>query len=503
MTMTRALMIQGTASNAGKSFLVAGLCRLYARRGLSVRPFKPQNMSNNAAVAAVADANGEKWGEIGRAQALQARAAKVAPNSDMNPVLLKPQAENSAALILNGLPRGNFSAAEWISARPQWRRHVLDAFARLSNDADLVVVEGAGSPAETNLRHGDLANMGFADAADVPVVLVGDIERGGVIAQLVGTHALLSENERARVVGFCINKFHGDPKLFTDGAAEITRRTRWQMRALFPWCDAARRLPPEDSLALDGGGGQHAGDGRAIVVHVPRLPRLANADDLDPLRFQPKVVLRVVPLEQPLTAGADLVFLPGSKAVRQDLAALRASGRDLELRRWAAEGGAVVGVCGGYQMLGREIIDADGVEGEAGASEGLGLLPVVTRLAREKVVLEASGCEAESGLAVSGYEIHNGRTEPVGAAAPFLSLGGVAAGQRAGRIFGCYLHGLFAADEFRRGFLSRLFPDARLPATEFESLVERALDDCADFLEEHINADEWLDLARRPAQSAD
>ncbi|MGR4000742.1 MAG: cobyric acid synthase [Alphaproteobacteria bacterium] len=510
-------MIQGTASNAGKSLLVAGLCRIYARRGWVVRPFKPQNMSNNAAIARlhnntppeanIVDRNNPdkyNWGEIARAQELQARAAYATPHTDMNPVLLKPQAESSAALILNGRPQGTFSALEWIRARPKWQHHVLAAFRRLTEEADLVFVEGAGSPAETNLRNGDLANMGFAEAANVPVILVGDIERGGLIAQLVGTHALLSKSEQQRIVGYCVNKFHGDPTLFAEGAAEITRRTQWPMRALLPWCDAAQRLPPEDSLSLNPVGalptdGQQAGQGRAIVIHVPRLPRLANADDLDPLRLQPGVVLRVIPLNQSLTAGADIVLLPGSKAVRQDLAAMQAAGRDIELRQWVSSGGVVVGLCGGYQMLGQKIIDDDGVEGAPGTSEGLGLLPVTTRLVREKVVSEARGYELESGLAVSGYEIHNGHT--TGGEQPFLSLGGEAVGQRSSCVFGCYLHGLFAGDGFRYGFLTRLFPNARLAEVKFESLVEDALNDWADFLEEHINTEEWLSLAQPPSRN--
>ena len=339
-------MVQGTSSNAGKSLLVAGWCRVFARRGLEVRPFKPQNMSNNAAVgrlgasaasvagggdasaAGGASVAGGGWGELARAQALQARAARVAPHCDMNPVLLKPEAEGGASVVVGGRLQGRMSAAAWLARREMWQGEVMAAFARLSAECDLVLAEGAGSPAETNLRRGDLANMGFAEAAGLPVAIVADIERGGVIAQLVGTHALLSESERARVGGFWVNKFQGDPSLFGDGAEEIVRRTGWPMLGLLPWCDAARRLPPEDSLALETapaapvasavsaseeGAGGSAGPGgapaRPVVVAVPRLPRLANADDLDPLRMQPGLLLRIVPLDAPpgaLTAGGRL-----------------------------------------------------------------------------------------------------------------------------------------------------------------------------------------------------
>ena len=358
--MAKALMIQGTCSNAGKSLLVAGLARAYTRRGLPVRPFKPQNMSNNAAVTA-------DGGEIGRAQALQARACGIEPLVDMNPVLLKPQSETGAQVVVQGRVLGSCSARDYHALKPQLLPRVLESFGRLRAAADLVLVEGAGSPAEVNLRAGDIANMGFARAADVPVVLAGDIERGGVIAQLVGTVLLLEPEERALLVGYVVNKFRGDPALFDDAHPLIEARTGLRSLGVVTWLERARDLPKEDilglaELAADG----RATDGRPIRVAVPRLPRLANFDDLDPLAAEPDVDLRVLEPGQALAGDTDLVVLPGSKATLGDLAALRAEGWDVDILAHVRRGGWVLGLCGGYQMLGRRIADPLGLEGGAG-----------------------------------------------------------------------------------------------------------------------------------------
>ena len=515
MTTARALMVQGCGSNVGKSLLVTALCRVYARKGMQVAPFKPQNMSNNAAVGLRPEAIGGGWGEFARAQALQARAAKVEATTDMNPLLLKPEADGGSLVVVSGKATARMAAQDWLAQRSQWREEVLAAFARLADRHDLILVEGAGSPAETNLRNGDLANMGFAEAVNIPVVLVGDIESGGVIAQMVGTHLLLSDSERKRTVGFFVNKFRGDRSLFDGGRAEIVRRTGWQDLGLLPWCSAARALPPEDSLALDSFTpadfasavsvssveGQIA-KGKTIRVVVPRLPSLANADDLDGLRYQDGVSLRVTPVEKGFAESADMILLPGSKSVRQDLEALRLGGGAEEITAFAKNGGAVVGLCGGYQMLGQEIADPDGIEGKAGTSQGLGLLPVATTLRKEKSVRLAQGQECESGLEVQGYEIHTGETRYLESdVTPFLALQAVGkdgAVHTSRRVFGCYLHGLFQNDAFRVAFLNRLFPEAQLPLVNFAERLDANLNAVADFIEQHCDCDALLALAESP-----
>jgi adenosylcobyric acid synthase len=512
--VTRALMIQGTGSDVGKSLIVAGLCRAFTRRGLAVRPFKPQNMSNNAAVTA-------EGGEIGRAQALQARACGVAASSDMNPVLLKPQAGNAAQIVLCGKVLRSASARGYRALAPSLLPSVLAAFGRLSAGADLVLVEGAGSPAEINLRAGDIANMGFAEAADMPVALVGDIDRGGVIAQLVGTHALLSASERTRLVGYIVNKFRGDPRLFDGGIAAIGERTGWPCLGVVPWFPQASLLPAEDSMALStptptlprqrgrgmaGAGALPpplAGEGRGggqprLKIAVPRLPHIANFDDLDPLRIEPGVELVMVPPGEMLPADAALVILPGSKATLADLAALRREGWDIDILAHHRCGGRVLGVCGGYQMLGRRIADPAGFEGPPGEARGLGLLAVDTVLGDRKRLGQASGSEIASGAAVRGYEMHLGITAGEGLERPMLRLGDRADGAVSadGRVAGCYLHGLFAGDEFRRAFLARL--GAAPGDLAYEALVDDTLDRLADHLAAHLDLDAILAAARPP-----
>ena len=488
--MAKALMIQGTCSNAGKSLLVAGLCRAYARRGLRVRPFKPQNMSNNAAVTA-------DGGEIGRAQALQARACGVAPLVDMNPVLLKPQSETGAQVVVRGRVLRSCGARDYHALKPTLLPVVLASFRRLGGAADLVLVEGAGSPAEVNLRRGDIANMGFALAAGVPVVLAGDIERGGVIAQLVGTVALLEPEEQALLVGYLVNKFRGDPGLFAEAHPVIEARAGLRALGVVPWLDRARELPKEDieglaELARDG----RARAGRPLTVAVPRLPRLANFDDLDPLAAEPEVDLRLIEPGEPLPAEAELVLLPGSKSTLGDLAALRAEGWDIDILAHVRRGGWVLGLCGGYQMLGRTIADPDGLEGPPGATAGLGLLAVDTVLEPAKVLALREGCELATGEPVRGYEIHMGRSEGPGRERPMLSLAGAGDGAVGadGRVMGCYLHGLFAADGFRGAFLGRIRARAG-EAVAYEARVEGALDALADHLERCLDLDGLLALA--------
>ncbi len=506
--MARALMLQGTGSDVGKSLLLAGLARAFTRRGLRVRPFKPQNMSNNAAVTA-------DGGEIGRAQALQARACGTAPVTDMNPVLLKPQSESGAQIVLHGRVWRVAGAGEYRRLAPGLLPAVLSSFSRLGDAADLVLVEGAGSPAEVNLRAGDIANMGFAEAAGVPVVLIGDIERGGVIAQLVGTHALLPTAERALLAGYIVNKFRGDVGLFDGGITAVTAQTGMSCFGVVPYFSAAAALPAEDSLALTptrtrpaptltlprsrGREWGAAGEGRGPVrIAVPLLPRIANFDDLDPLRVEPAVELVMVRPGQPLPRDAALVILPGSKATISDLEFLRHEGWDIDLLAHRRQGGRILGLCGGYQMLGRSIADPLGVEGRQQTVTGLALLDIETVLTDTKRLAECSGVELATGMPVRGYEMHLGETSGPGLERAMLRLAGDPDGSVSGDglVAGCYLHGLFASDAFRRAFLAAL--GAQPGGIEYEHHVETTLDSLADHLEDSLDLSALLAAARPP-----
>ncbi|WP_375257125.1 cobyric acid synthase [Citreimonas sp.] len=480
----RALMLQGTGSNVGKSMLVAGLCRAARRRGLSVAPFKPQNMSNNAAVTS-------DGGEIGRAQALQARACGLAPHTDMNPVLLKPETDVGSQVVVQGRRVATVKARDYAALKPRLMESVLDSFGRLKARHDLVIVEGAGSPAEVNLRKGDIANMGFAQAADVPVVLIGDIDRGGVIAQIVGTQAVMDAADAARVAGFAINKFRGDPRLFDDGYALIAERTGWRGYGVLPWFAEAWRLPAED--ALDIAASPHRG---AVHVVCLRLSRIANFDDLDPLSQEPG--LRVTMLEpgQPIPADADLVIIPGSKSTRGDLAFLRAQGWDIDLAAHHRRGGRILGLCGGYQMLGRMVADPEGIEGAAGETPGLGLLDIETVMGGDKSLREVAAHHAGLDRPLRGYEIHIGRSEGPDRARPFATVDGTPEGavSRDGRVVGSYLHGMFADDGFRAAWLAQL--GATASDLRYDDGVEAALDALADHLEAHLDVEGLLAAAR-------
>ncbi|MBA4349636.1 MAG: cobyric acid synthase CobQ [Rhodobacter sp.] len=480
----RAVMVQGTGSDVGKSLIVAGLCRAARRRGLRVAPFKPQNMSNNAAVTV-------DGGEIGRAQALQARAAGIDPITDMNPVLLKPESETGAQVILHGRRLTSAEARDYAGLKPRLMAGVMESFARLKAGHDLVIVEGAGSPAEVNLRAGDIANMGFAVAADVPVVLVGDIDRGGVVAQIVGTQAVLEAGDVAMVAGFIINRFRGDVRLFDDGYRWLEARTGWRGFGVVPWFSDAWRLPAEDAVGLVGG--PHRGGVKVVVLAYPRI---ANFDDLDPLKAEPGVDLVMLRPGQPIPGDAAAVILPGSKATVADLLFLRAEGWDVDLRAHVRRGGRVLGLCGGYQMLGMAISDPEGIEGGRGAVAGLGLLEVETRLGAEKRLALVEGIHLDSGAALRGYEIHLGVTEGAGCLRPFAQIDGRSEGAVSsdGRIAGTYLHGLFAKDGFRRAWLAGLGVTGG--AVGYEAGVEAVLDGLADHLEAHLDVDAILGLAR-------
>ncbi len=476
-------MIQGAGSNVGKSLLVAGLCRAALRRGLVVAPFKPQNMSNNAAVT-------EDGGEIGRAQALQAMACGRAPHTDMNPVLLKPETDTGAQVVVQGKRVATVRARDYAALRPGLMAPVLESFRRLKASVDLVIVEGAGSPAEVNLRAGDIANMGFARAAGVPVVLVGDIDRGGVIAQIVGTQAVLDPDDAAMIAGFLINKFRGDPTLFDDGYRIIAARTGWRGFGVVPYFADASRLPAEDALDLP----QDSGSG-AFHIAALALSRIANFDDLDPLAQEPGVRLSMVRAGQPVPV-CDLVIIPGSKSTRGDLAFLRAQGWDLDIAAHVRRGGNVLGICGGYQMLGQAVRDPSGIEGAPGEAQGLGLLDVVTDMTEEKRMTRVAATHAATGTPISGYEIHIGRTDGPACVRPFARVEGRPEGAVSadGRITGSYLHGMFTGDDFRRAYLAGFgVAGANI---SYGDAVETVLDRLADHLEAHIDVAGLLALAR-------
>lgn len=482
--MGRAVMIQGTGSNVGKSMLVAGLCRAALRRGLSVAPFKPQNMSNNAAVTS-------DGGEIGRAQALQALACGKALSVDMNPVLLKPETDVGAQVVVQGKRLTTAKAREYARLKPQLMGAVQESFNRLKSCNDLVIVEGAGSPAEVNLRAGDIANMGFARAANVPVVLAGDIDRGGVIAQIIGTQAVMDAADGALVKGFLINKFRGDPGLFDDGYALIEARTGWRGFGVLPYFADAWKLPAED--ALDMANAKREGGLKVVCLG---LSRIANFDDLDPLAQEPGVSLTMLRAGQALPGDTDVVIIPGSKSTRGDLAFLKAQGWDVDIAAHLRRGGHVLGICGGYQMLGRKVCDPDGSEGPAGDTEGLGLLDVETRMTADKRLTEARAVHVATGCGFHGYEIHIGRTDGADRARPFARVDGRDEGavRADGRVAGSYLHGMFRDDGFRAAWLADL--GATAGAAGYDATVEAVLDALAAHVERHLDVDAILGVAR-------
>ncbi|NKB51439.1 MAG: cobyric acid synthase [Rhizobiaceae bacterium] len=493
-------MLQGTGSDVGKTVLVAGLCRLARRKGLRVKPFKPQNMSNNAAVADQplldgeaggeigGEIGGEMGGEIGRAQWLQALACGVAPTTDMNPVLLKPQSETGSQIVVHGKVWGAAKGRDYQKLKPQLMDAVMTSFNRLGEDCDLVIVEGAGSAAEINLRAGDIANMGFATEANVPVVLVADIDRGGVIASLVGTYTILPAADRDMVCGYLINKFRGDASLFEEGLAQITGFTGWTGLGVVPYIYETMKLPAEDSVALEKSA-PASGDG--VVVAVPTLSRIANFDDLDPIKQTPGVRLVFVRPGEAWPQDARLVVLPGSKSTIADLNQFKDLGWDVELLNHVARGGHVLGICGGYQMLGHVVRDPDAIEGTQTEARGLGLLDVETVLIPQKTVMNRSAVDAESGESLSGYEIHMGRTSGPGTDRPMIRLDGRDEGAISddGRVRGSYLHGLFTSDGWRNAFLSGI--GIENSAMNYRENVEAALDALADQLERVIDPAIW------------
>ncbi|WP_169570206.1 cobyric acid synthase [Sneathiella limimaris] len=483
--MSAALMIQGTGSDVGKSLLVAGIARALSNQGLKVMPFKPQNMSNNAAVTS-------EGGEIGRAQALQARAARTPLLNDMNPVLLKPQSETGAQIIVQGKVWGQAAARQYQDIKQELLPYALDSFNRLKINSDIVLVEGAGSPAEINLRKNDIANMGFAEAADIPVVLAGDIDRGGVIAQLVGTHALLSPSETSRTKAFIINKFRGDTSLFSDGLKIITEKTGWNSLGIVPYFKDAHKLPPEDALSVYNPQEQVGTVNIAVVV----LSRISNHDDFDPLATDPDVNLIMVRPGTPIPPNMDLIILPGSKSTIDDMKFLTAQGWDIDIKAHLRQGGSVLGICGGYQMLGNMIRDPMGIESSQPEIEGLGLLDFETEMHPAKTLLEETGIHLESETKVSGYHMHLGKCVGPALSRPFLNLSSGDDGcvSENGQVMGTYLHGLFQQDQFRQKFLNQLRPGQRR-LRQFEHEVEESLNGLAAHLKQHLDMNQLMEIA--------
>ncbi len=490
---TGSLLVAGTASDAGKSVLTAGICRWLARQGVRVAPFKAQNMSNNSVVA-------PDGAEIGRAQAMQAAACGVPAEAAMNPVLLKPGSDLTSHLVIMGRPAAEAATAGyWNSgggSREQLLGTVLDAYDGLRSRFDVVVCEGAGSPAEINLRRHDIVNMGLARARDLPVIVVGDIDRGGVFAALYGTLALLEPEDQALVSGLVINKFRGHLGLLAPGLCEITELTGRPVLGVVPYL-ARTWLDAEDAVVTEGGYGEQSAAQPGLRVAVIRLPRISNFTDVDALALEPGVAVRFVTTRTGLD-DADLVIVPGTRATVADLDWLRGQGLDTALRDRAAAGRPVLGICGGYQMFGT-LID-DEIESGRGSVPGLGLLPVATRFAAAKTLSRPSGYAA--GIAVEGYEIHHGTVRRNGGEPWFTSEpgGGMALdGCRLGPVYGTLWHGIMEGDEFRRAFLGEIARLAGLdftpaPGTCFGQARQQQFDALADAVEEHLDTSALLQL---------
>lgn len=501
------LMVQGTTSDAGKSILVTALCRILVRHGYKVAPFKPQNMALNSAVTA-------DGGEIGRAQAVQAEACMLAPTVDMNPILLKPNSDIGAQVIVHGKAIGNMDAVAYHAYKPELLQQVLDSHRRLQQQFDIVVVEGAGSPAEINLREHDLANMGFAEAADCPVIIVADIDRGGVFAHLVGTYELLSESERQRVKGFVINRFRGDVSLLTSGLTWLEQRTGVPVLGVIPYIQNLH-IEAEDAVNL-----QQLGSGQLKVV-VPSYPRMSNHTDFDVLRMHPQVDCQFV-REIREFSGADLLVLPGSKNVRGDLHWLREQGWDKLIARHLRLGGKVIGICGGYQMLGEWLHDPQGIESAAGSSAGLGLLPMQTTLAAHKQLRNVAGLSLASdalgaGLAVTGYEIHAGVSHGRALERPLFRVRPAASGHATpattefaegsvsedNSVLGSYIHGLFDQPQLCQQILTWAGLQESAADFDYPAFRNAQLERLADAVEVEIPLSRLQQLLSLPRHDAD
>ncbi len=479
-------MIQGTGSNVGKSMIVAGLSRVARRRGINVLPFKPQNMSNNSSVT-------NDGGEIGRAQSFQAFACGVKPHTDMNPILLKPESETGCQVVVHGKRLISVKANQYMRFKKRLMSPALESWRRLKERADLIIVEGAGSPAEVNLRKNDIANMGFAARANIPVIIVGDIDRGGVIAQLVGTKAVIDSSDDACIKGFIINKFRGDPKLFEEGYKITENETGWKGLGILPYFKKSSFFPAEDILDLK----KTSNSGR-IKIACLILSRIANFDDLDPLGFEKDVNLILIKEGQPIPGDCDLVIIPGSKSTLEDLNFLRKQGWDVDLLAHRRRGGKILGICGGYQMLGTEINDPLLIESSSRKIRGLGFLNIVTEMQPSKTLSHVRGEHVATNTAFEGYEIHMGKTSGEDCVRPFAIFqkrcdGAVSKDKQ---VFGSYVHGMFVADSFRRAFLKTLNKNFLESSDNYYDMLEQTLDELADHIESNLEIDELLKMAR-------
>ena len=475
MQTTRTLMIQGTTSDAGKSTLVTALCRWLVRQQISVAPFKPQNMALNSAVTS----NG---GEIGRAQAVQAQACRLEPHTDMNPVLLKPSSDTGAQVIINGKAVSNMDARFYHDYKMTALQAVLDSHRRLSAQYHTVIVEGAGSPAEINLRDRDIANMGFAEVVDCPVILIADIDRGGVFAHLIGTLELLSASEQERIKGFVINRFRGDISLLESGLEWLEKRTGKPVLGVLPYLHGLH-LDAEDAINTQ----QSAGGEHLLNVIVPVLPRISNHTDFDPLRLHPQVNLQFIGPDSAIPS-ADLIIIPGSKSVRNDLNWLRQHGWQQKISHHLRYGGKVLGICGGLQMLGHSIADPYAIEGSAGTTAGLGLLDIETTLSKNKILRNVSGLLWDRKTPVTGYEIHHGETKGKGLNQPFCYVNETAEGviSADNQVAGTYLHGLFE----HCASIDALLDWAGLscsPQQDYQLVRETQIDRLADMIEQYMD----------------
>lgn len=481
--MANALMFQGTGSSVGKSVLVAGIARALRHRGYKVLPFKPQNMSNNAAVTA-------DGGEIGRAQALQAMACGVEPSVHMNPVLLKPQSQVGSQIIVQGQLWGQAKAREYQTMKPQLMPYVLESFEILSKQADIVLIEGAGSASEINLRSHDIANMGFAQAVKAPVFLIGDIDRGGVIASLVGTHAVLSPEDLSLVKGFIVNKMRGDPSLFTEAMTWISHKTQWQNMGLLPYFSGLNQLPAEDAADLKSI--YHQSKDK-LVISVLLLPTIANFDDFDPLKYEDNVQLNFVKIGDPIPQNSNVIIIPGSKTTIADLQALYDTGWDIDIKAHLRQGGYVMGICGGYQMLGSEISDPHHIEGNISQINGLNLVSISTWLEHAKKLQKVQGRLFIESIECSGYEMHLGMTVHHKTYKPFVifdeeKVEGVVSYD--GKILGTYLHGIFHHDQARQALLGHF--RVQSSQFDFDMQIEATLDQWAEYIEQHLNVNQIL-----------
>ena len=489
--MAKAIMIQGTASNAGKSLLAAGLCRIFKQDGYRVAPFKSQNMALNSAIT-------PDGLEMGRAQVVQAEAAGVAPDARMNPILLKPTSNVGSQVIVNGVPRGTMPAGEYFHYRKTLIPEVMAAYESLSADYDIIVIEGAGSPAEINLRQDDIVNMGMARRANAPVLLCGDIDRGGVFASLYGTVKLLEPDEQDLIRGLIINKFRGDVGILRPGLGQLEELTGKPVLGVVPMLDVD--VDDEDSLSTRL---SKSGKVGLVDIAVIRLPRLSNFTDFNPLERMDEVTLRYVGSVKEL-GNPDLIILPGTKNTMDDLRWLRQSGLEAAILKHASAGGAVAGICGGYQMLGQNVSDPDGVEG-GGTLRGLGLLPAETVFQGEKTrtrvtgrFLAPEGIFAElAGVPFEGYEIHMGRTESAAAPlAEFSTQTGErrADGLSAGNVWGCYVHGLFDKAEAAEALVNALLKakglDRAAASVDWQAYAQQQYDKLADGLRESLDMEQ-------------